>query len=242
MPTRREVRVLNSPAELFRAAAEEFAKRADAAVQHHGNFTVALSGGFTPKGLNEVLAGSDFASLPWDKVLFFWGDERHVPPDHADSNYRMAQESLLSKVAVPQQNIFRIEAEDPDAARAAVDYERTITATFGLKPGEFPRFDLILLGIGTEGHTASLFPGSAAMLEEKRLVVSNWVEKLKTERITFTFPVLNHASCVIFLASGRDKAEIVQKILGDSSEELPAKMVQPTNGDLLWFLDKQARP
>jgi len=242
MPARVEIRVLNSPAELFRAAAEEFSKRAEAAVQHHGNFTVALSGGSTPRGLNEVLAGSDFASLPWDKILFFWGDERHVPPDHGDSNYRMSQESLLSKVPVRQQNIFRIRAEDPDATRAAVDYERVITRIFGLQQGEFPRFDLILLGIGTEGHTASLFPGSAAMGEEVRLVVSNWVEKLQTERITLTFPVLNHAACVMFLASGREKADIVQKILGDSTEVLPAKMVQPFDGDLVWFLDKAARP
>ncbi|HTR64708.1 MAG TPA: 6-phosphogluconolactonase [Terriglobales bacterium] len=232
------VRVLDSAGALFQAAAEEFAARATAAVKQSGRFAVALSGGSTPKGMFSLLATSAFSSVPWDKTFFFWGDERHVPPDNPESNYRMAHEALLAKIPARPANVFRIKAEDSDAARAALDYERVITTFFGLKPGEFPRFDLILLGLGPEGHVASLFPGSAAMEETQRLVVANWVEKFHTNRITFTFPVLNHAACVMFLASGAGKAAIVKQILSDPTAGLPAQRVRPTDGDLLWFLDK----
>jgi len=242
MAARREIRILNSADELFRAAAEEFAGRAAEAVQLRGRFCVALSGGSTPKTLYALLASGAIPGIPWDKIFLFWGDERHVPPDDPESNYRMVKESLLAKVSLPAGNVFRIKAEDPDAARAAADYERTLVSFFGLQPGEFPRFDLILLGLGPEGHVASLFPGSAAMNEKKRLVVSNWVEKFKTDRITFTFPVLNHGACVMFLASGQGKAAIVKQVLEDDGEPLPAKLVQPEDGDLLWFLDKDAAP
>ena len=242
MAARREIRILNSADELFRAAAEEFAARAAEAVQLRGRFCVALSGGSTPKTLYALLASGAIPGIPWDKIFLFWGDERHVPPDDPESNYRMVKESLLAKVSLPAGNVFRIKAEDPDAARAAADYERTLVSFFGLQSGEFPRFDLILLGLGPEGHVASLFPGSAAMNEKKRLVVSNWVEKFKTDRITFTFPVLNHAACVMFLASGQGKAAIVKQVLEDDGEPLPAKLVQPEDGDLLWFLDKDAAP
>jgi len=241
MATRREIRVLASSGALFQAAAEEFAKRASEAVQLRGRFCVALSGGSTPKSLYSLLASGAIPGIPWDKTFFFWGDERHVPPSDPESNYRMVRESMLSKIAVPEKNVFRIKAEDADAARAAADYERTLILFFALQPGEFPRFDLVLLGIGPEGHVASLFPGSAAMNEKKHLVVSNWVEKFKTDRITFTFPVLNNAACVMFLASGQGKAAIVKQVLEGNGEELPAKLVQP-DGDLLWFLDKDAAP
>jgi len=242
MVTRREIRVLDTPDALFRAAAEEFGRRASAAVQQHGRFCVALSGGSTPRSLYRLLASGAIPSLPWQKTLIFWGDERHVPPDHADSNYRMVQEALLSRVALPSENVFRIKAENPDAAGAALDYEKILTECFRLKPGQFPSFDLILLGTGTEGHTASLFPDSAALAERQRLVVSNWVEKLHTDRITFTLPVLNHAACVMFLVSGRDKAAIVHELLNPNQNagQLPAQMVQPIDGELLWFLDKDA--
>ncbi len=152
-------------------------------------------------------------SIPWDKIYFFWGDERHVPPDDAESNYRMANEALLSKVPVPPGNVFRIHSEEKDASIAASQYEQTLQQFFHLAPGDFPRFDLIYLGLGPDGHAASLFPDSAALNERRRLVVANWVEKFKTDRITFTFPVLNAAACVVFLASGPDKAAIVHQVL-----------------------------
>ena len=232
-----DIRILNAPQELFQAAAAEFIALASTAIRRHGKFTVALSGGSTPKSLYSVLARS---ALPWDKIFFFWSDERHVPPDHPDSNYRMAKEALLSKVPVPPENIFRVRAEEKDANVVAKDYEEALKLFFRLKPGEFPRFDLILLGLGPDGHTASLFPNTAALNETKRLVVANWVEKFKTNRITFTYPVLNYAACVIFLVSGGDKSEIVREVLENPGADLPSQKVHPANGRLLWLLDKDA--
>ncbi len=232
-----DIRILNAPQELFQAAAAEFNALASTAIRDHRKFTVALSGGSTPKTLYSVLARSAF---PWDKIFFFWSDERHVPPDHPDSNYRMAKEALLSKVPVPPENIFRVRAEEKDANVVAKDYEEALKLFFRLKPGEFPRFDLILLGLGPDGHTASLFPNTAALNETKRLVVANWVEKFKTNRITFTYPVLNYAACVIFLVSGGDKSEIVREVLENPGADLPSQKVHPANGRLLWLLDKDA--
>ena len=187
MPAQPEIRILKTAAELFEAAAAEFAAQASQAVRASGRFTVALSGGSTPKALYSLLATK--SNIPWDKIYFFWGDERHVPPDHPESNYRMANEALLSKVPVRPENIFRIHAEEKDAAAAALQYEQALKDFFHLSPGQFPRFDLVLLGTGPDGHTASLFPGTAALNETQRLVVANWVPKFNTHRITFTFPV-----------------------------------------------------
>ena len=232
-----DIRILNTPQELSQAAAAEFIALASAAIRDHGKFTVALSGGSTPKSLYSVLARS---ALPWDKIFFFWSDERHVPPDHPESNYRMAKEALLSKVPVPPENIFRVRAEEKNANVVAKDYEEALRSFFGLRPGEFPRFDLILLGLGPDGHTASLFPNTAALNETKLLVVANWVEKFKANRITFTYPVLNNAACVIFLVSGADKADMVRTVLEDGRADLPSQRVHPVNGRLLWLLDKGA--
>src|SRR5438445_9789269 len=202
-----DIRILNTPQELFQAAAAEFIALASAAIRDHGKFTVALSGGSTPKSLYSVLARS---ALPWDKIFFFWSDERHVRPDHPESNYRMAKEALLSKVPVPPENIFRVRAEEKDANVVARDYEEALRSFFRLRPGEFPRFDLILLGLGPDGHTASLFPNTPVLNETKRLVVATSVEKFNTNRITFTSPVLTYAACGIFQGSGGDKSEIVR--------------------------------
>jgi 6-phosphogluconolactonase len=238
MATQPEIRILNTAADLFQAAAKEFIALAADAIASRGRFCVALSGGSTPKGLYALLA--TMPSVPWDKIYFFWGDERHVPPSDPESNYRMVNESLLSKVPVPSENVFRIHAEEKDTDVAAREYEQILRTVFHLQPGEFSRFDLILLGIGPEGHIASLFPDSSALSEKTRLVVANWVEKFKTYRITFTFPVLNQAACVMFLASGSDKAPIVHEILENPNAGLPAQRVRPTNGRLLWMLDRAA--
>jgi 6-phosphogluconolactonase len=235
-----EIRILDTPADLFRAAATEFGQLAADAVRVKGRFTVALAGGSTPKSLYELLAGDLVPNLPWDKIYFFWGDERHVPPDHPDSNYRMANEAMLSKVPAPAQNISRIHGEEKDANAAARAYEQEIKTFFRLRPGEFPRFDLILLGTGPDGHTASLFPGSTALQENSRLVVPNYVEKFKSYRITLTLPVLNHAACVMFLVSGAEKASIVREILENPSAGLPSQTVRPANGELVWLLDRAA--
>ncbi|HET8608585.1 MAG TPA: 6-phosphogluconolactonase, partial [Burkholderiales bacterium] len=184
-----DIRIVENPQALARVAADEFLRRAVVAVQRNGKFSIALSGGSTPKALYSLLA-TDPASkrdLPWDKTHVFWGDERPVPPDHADSNFRMAHEALLSKVPVPAASVHRI-AGELAAEQAAVDYERALIECFGLQGGELPRFDLVLLGLGPEGHTASLFPGTRALHEERRLAVANWVGKFDSERITLTAP------------------------------------------------------
>lgn len=234
-----EIRILNTPAELFQAAAEEFAALAVQAVQRNGKFTVALSGGSTPKSLYSLLASGSVPNIPWDKIFFFFGDERFVPPDHPDSNYRMVHETgLFSKVFSDQ--VFRVLTEEKDADTAARDYEQTIQKFFNLKPGEFARFDLILLGLGPDGHTASLFPGTAALNEKNRLVVANWVEKFRSYRITFTLPVLDHAACDMFLVSGKDKADMVRQVLADKNADLPSQKVHPVDGRLVWLLDAAA--
>jgi len=233
-----ELRIFATPAHLFRGAAEEFCAQAVAAVAQHGGFTVALSGGSTPKGLYQLLASGAFPNLPWDKTYFFFGDERHVPPDHPDSNYRMAHDAMLSNA--PAANVFRIPAEMKDAGAAASVYEQTLRSFFRLGPGELPRFDLILLGLGPDGHCASLFPGTDALTETKKLVVANWVDKFKTHRVTFTYPVLNDAACVMFLSCGADKASILREVLENPQAGLPSQKVRPTNGRLLWMVDRAA--
>jgi 6-phosphogluconolactonase len=234
-----EIRIVNTPAELFQAAATEFATLASQAVQSHGRFSVALSGGSTPKTLYALLASGSVPNIPWDKIFFFFGDERFVPPDHPDSNYRMAREAgLFAKV--PDDHVFRLRTEEKDADTAALQYEQTLGKFFGLQPGEFPRFDLVLLGLGPDGHTASLFPGTAALNEKIRLVVANWVDKFQSYRITLTLPVLNRAACVLFLVSGADKANIVREVLKNENANLPSQKVRPADGKLLWLLDRAA--
>jgi len=237
-----DLRIVDDLRGLSQAAAEEFVTQATGTVRANGRFTVALSGGSTPKSLFSLLASTFRDQLPWDKMFFFWGDERHVPPDHPESNYRMAYEALLSKVPVPAENVFRVPAENPDANQAAADYEQTLRKFFQLSPGTFPRLDLILLGMGPDGHTASLFPGTSGLREKSRLVVANWVEKFKAYRITFTLPVLNNAAVATFLVGGADKAETVREVLEGSqpAELFPSKLIHPTNGRLMWMLDQAA--
>src|SRR3979490_3256648 len=189
MPSTRTVDVLATAADLFHAAAEEFVRVARAAIGAQGRFSVALSGGSTPRALYSLLAAS-YADFVWSRIFLFFGDERHVPPTDPESNYRMVNESLLTKIAIPAENVFRVAAENPDAAPAAAEYDAQLRRFFEIKSGEFPRFDLILLGLGPDGHTASLFPDSPALTEESRLVDANWVAKVNTHPITLTFPGL----------------------------------------------------
>lgn len=237
-----EIRTLTTPQELFEAGAEVVAHSAKEAVDERGRFTIALSGGSTPRSLYNLLATNARTSLPWDKMFFFFGDERHVPPTDNESNFKMADEAMLSKLPIPKQNIFRVPAENPDAAAAAAAYEQTIREFFALQPGQFPVFDLILLGLGPDGHTASLFPGTEALIEKTRLVVSNRVEKFNTDRITLTLPVLNAARTVAFLVSGTDKAPALQAVLQSDApaEQYPAKLIHPANGKLIWLVDRGA--
>jgi 6-phosphogluconolactonase len=172
----------------------------------------------------------------------FFGDERCVPPDHPGSNYRMAREALLQKVPLPEANVHRIRAEIHSPSRAAFEYEAEIRKTFGLDPVSAPRFDLILLGMGADGHTASLFPGTAAISERDRLVVAHWVPRLDSQRITMTLRVLNAAELVIFLVAGEEKATAVRAVLqsGTTENALPARLVDPLDGRMIWMLDRAA--
>jgi 6-phosphogluconolactonase len=242
---RPDIRILADADELFRVAVEEFVRLANEAVGAGESFTVALSGGSTPNGVYRLLADEKTgfrARVPWNKVHVFWGDERHVPPDNPESNYHMANETLLARVPIPSENIHRIHAENPDATEAAEEYIEALREFFHLAAGLLPRFDLILLGMGPDGHTASLFPGTTAAFEQTRLVVAPWIEKFKTYRITLTPPVLNHAACVIFLVSGEEKAKTLRAVLGGpyQPEHLPAQIVRPVDGRLLWMVDRAA--
>jgi 6-phosphogluconolactonase len=248
MPTRllnnpkANVRAYADGQELALKAARSFARLADQYVVGSGRFTVALSGGSTPKIMLSLLAGDPFRdTVPWSSIYFFWGDERTVPPDHNDSNYRMATEALLSHVPVPSENVFRIPADDPDPEKAAADYEKTISDFFQIKGGQ-PRFDLIMLGMGPDGHTASLFPGTTALKVTDRIVVSNWVEKFNTYRITLTAPAINAARNVMFLAGGADKAETLKGVLEGPyiPDTYPSQMIRPQDGSLFWMVDEAA--
>lgn len=236
-----QVRVFSSQQELFRAAAEEFCSIGADAIRERGRFSVALSGGSTPRGLHQELVTNFSSALPWKDVFFFWGDERHVPPDFPESNFRMANETLLAPLHIAPDHIIRMPGEIPDANQAAAIYEERLREFLRPAAGEFPRFDFILLGMGPDGHTASLFPGTKALDEKERWVVGNWVEQHSTYRITFTYPVLNHAANVMFLISGGgEKPEMVRRALREPSANLPCQRVQPVNGNLMWYLDGQA--
>ncbi len=234
------LKVVADADELSRAAVEEIARCAREAVAARGRFTFVLSGGNTPRTIYSRLAVEKKDSLAWEKIFIFFGDERHVPPDHPDSNFRMAKESLLSRVPIPAGNVHRIQAE-LDANGAATEYAQEMSLFFGLEPGDQPRFDLVLLGMGDDGHTASLFPGTKALGEKSQTVVANDVPKLNTQRITLTYPVLNSAAEVMVMLSGAGKAEILSEVLrsGDAIK-FPILGVRPEQGRLLWLADAAA--
>ena len=245
MPRNSEIRILPDANAVAQTAADEFVKLAREAIQRKGTFMVALSGGSTPKMLYSLLADRTQKhtgpEIPWAQIHLFWGDERHVPPDHADSNYRMANEAMISKIPIPAQNVHRVQAENNDATAAAADYDETLVKVFNLSDKQLPRFDLILLGMGPDGHTASLFPGSSGVQELSNRVIPNWVQKFNSLRITFTRPVLNNAAEVLLLVCGSDKAPALSEVMGAGDPNTyPVKYVQPTDGKLMWLLDRAA--
>ena len=199
---------------------------------------VTLSGGSTPRRMHELLA--EDMGIDWSRVHLYWGDERTVPPENEQSNYRMACDTLLQRVTIPADHIHRMHGEDNPRA-AAEAYEEELRETFGVTAGELPRFDLIVLGIGADGHTASLFPGTAALDERERWVVANDVPQLQTTRITLTYPVLNNAAMLLFLVAGADKVEAVQRIFTpDNVAPPPAAGAHAVDGVTLWMLDAKA--
>lgn len=240
----RSVEVFPNGTEIALRAAAEVVRIAREAAAARGVFTMALSGGSTPKVLYSLLAEHPSLrnSLSWDKMKVFFGDERHVGPGHADSNFQMAWDAMLSKAPLRPEQIHRIKGEYSDAAQAAAEYEDEIRREFNLQAGAFPRFDLILLGMGNEGHTLSLFPGTRALGETQRIVTHNWVGKLFTDRITLTAQAANNAANVIFMIAGCDKACALKAVLEGPHEpdQLPAQMIQPANGTLSWLIDGAA--
>jgi 6-phosphogluconolactonase len=240
----REIRILPDGVAIAKRAAQEFVQAASAAVRERGTFNVSLAGGSTPKALYGLLVNDSTlrSQVPWDKTHLFFGDERHVPPDHPDSNFRMATEAMISKSPLKPEQVTRIKGEYPDAEQAALEYEKTLREYFKLKDGEYPRFDLLLAGMGNEGHTLSLFAGTRALHADGRIVVRNWVGKLYTERITLTAPAASNAAEIIFMVTGADKALALKAVLEGpyEPEQLPAQLLQPGKGELLWLVDAAA--
>ncbi len=232
---------------LTMAAARRFAQLAINAVKDHGVFAVALSGGSTPKVLYRLMATDKAirSKIPWSKIHFFFGDERHVPPDHPESNFRMANEAMFQPLPARPLHIHRVLGELASASMAAEQYEADLSEFFeprALLDEGFPRFDLIFLGMGPDGHTASLFPHSAGLRETTRWVVANWVEQFKTDRITMTFPVLNAAAEVVLFVSGPEKAPVLANVLNQDGggPRFPVQSVRPGHGIKRWMLDAPA--
>lgn len=245
-PVNREVRAYPGLEALSRGAAEEVVRLAAATVAGRGHVAMVLAGGHTPRPLYQLLAGEYRERIPWPQVHLFWGDERCVPPDHPDSNFALAYETLISKVLLPSENIHRVPVELDPPEKAALAYEQVLRGFFHPSSAEgrpFPSFDLILLGVGEDGHTASLFPDDP-VLEEKR----RWVVAVRAPaafpppwRITLTLPVLNHAKSVVFLVSGSGKGEVVRRIMSDpeaACQRYPAAMVHPRER-LFWLIEKE---
>ena len=225
------VRRLGDPDAVARCAADVTGAALRAAVAERGIFTIALAGGDTPRRTYAQLAAQ--RDLAWERVEFFWGDERPVPPDHPDSNYAMAEEALLRPLGIDPRRIHRIEAERSDLARAADDYEEALA--------KFPILDLVLLGMGTDGHTASLFPHTAALSETRRSVVANDVPQLDTRRITITFPLIERARAVLVLVTGAAKADALAQVLNGplDLQRLPSQRLRDL-AHVEWLVDSEA--
>ena len=234
-----ELHVVHTTEEAAQANATFVAALAEECLRTQDRFTIALSGGSTPRRLYQVLASPPYdEEMAWDRWHIFWGDERCVPPDHEDSNFRMAKEALLDHISIPLAQVYRMRGEiEPE--EAAEEYETAVLDGFQTPA---PSFDLILLGVGDDGHTASLFPGTLALQEKHKLVVSNWSPSLQVHRITFTLPLINAARVVAFLDTDESKAEVLRRVLEPAPREgvLPAAMIRPTDGTVHWFLTKEA--
>ena len=237
-----EILVGSDADETLRIAAGQFAAMARKLAAEKGSFFVALSGGSTPRRLFQTLAAEPFISLvPWEVTHFFWGDERNVAPSQPESNYGMARELLLSRVPVPVANVHRIPTGDGTAIEAAELYQRTLRAQLPTTE-KLPRLDYNLLGLGSNGHTASLFPHRPTLHEQERLVVADHVDEVNAWRITLTAPVLNNATQITFLVISEEKAEVVPKVLQGSRDPdtMPAQLIAPRNGSMAWVLDPAA--
>jgi 6-phosphogluconolactonase len=234
-----EVCLLNDPEAVGLRAASIFRDRSKIAVASKGRFSVAVSGGSTPLRLYEILGSTFRNDIPWDRTEIFWADERCVPPDHGDSNYKGVHDTLLSRIDISAANIHRIKGE-MSSEEGAREYEEELKRYFANSGSS--SFDLVMLGLGEDGHTASLFPGSPLLSETKRFAVPVYVEKLRSWRITLAIPVLNNSSSILFLVTGLKKAGILKEILGDSgnSQKHPAGLISPVAGGITWLIDREA--
>ncbi len=225
---------------LAETAADEVLRISHEAIASRGVFRVALGGGPTPRPLHEILAGC--TSERFGRWHFYWGDERYVPPDHPDSNFLMAQQTLIGRVPVAAHHVHRVLTEQGPPAAVASAYEEELRASFGCGPAEIPRFDLMLMGMGPDGHTASLFPGSPLLREQEALVASCFEPSVSSHRITMTLPLINAARAVIFTVAGAAAAPALRDVLDDrvAPEQRPARLVCPTDGTLLWIVDEAA--
>lgn len=234
------LQIFDDPEAVARAVTQKLLELGREAIAQRGLFRVALAGGSTPKRMYRELAQMP-EGLDWSRVHVFFGDERCVPPDHPDSNYRLAFDELLQQVPIPHSQVHRIPAENPNPQAAASEYETTLRNIFGADRA-WPVFDLILLGMGPDGHTASLFPGTTALDETSRWVAATWVERLQTWRITLTFPAINAARQVLFAVTGADKADRLAQVLGRNGggNDLPAARIRTSGGGATWFVDREA--
>ena len=239
----RRILVCQTPENLFEAAVQFVVQSLTFQPDAGKTYSVALSGGSTPQRLFARLAAEPYRSqVDWSSIRIFWGDEREVPPDHSESNFRMAKENLLDHVPIPPDQVFRMEGERP-AQEAAARYEEVLHRAFSHKNKEgVPRFDLILLGMGSDGHTASLFPETLVLEEREQWVAAPWVEKFHTHRITLTPPVFNAAKRVLFVVGGSDKDKAAEAVLEGPFQpnRYPAQIVNPGRGDVVWLLDREA--
>lgn len=225
--------------EMWQFMAAKWREIASDAIEGKGYFAVAVSGGKTPVGFYQRLAA--ISGLPWSKTHIFLVDERFVPLFHPESNYGMLRENLLKKISIPAQNLHYISTLESSPSAAAEIYEEELRAFFKLPEGGVPEFDLILLGIGEDGHTASLFPGSEALKERKHLTAPVTLNRLLRDRVTLTLPVINNAKNVVFLVSGKHKAAVARKLLDEKDHSLPASMVKPEKGRLFFLMESEAR-
>ncbi len=249
-----EVRVFEDKNQLSLAGAELVCRSANSAAGERGAFTLLLAGGGTPRALYELLAGESFSGrMPWSATVLFWGDERFVPPEHPESNFRAARLAMIARAPLPPENVHPVPTADyPDAPSAALAYDSTLREyfrksenTIKTSTGNFPRFDLVLLGMGADGHTASLFPGSSALREDSRLAVAVDAPRgyRTAERVSVTLPVLSGAATVLFMVTGSEKRPALSAVLGDPGQarrKYPAAMVRPHSGRLIWYLDREA--
>jgi len=238
-----EVRLFEDLRAMSAAAADHVSQVALDAVRTHGRFAIALSGGNTPRPLYALLAKEPHASrIPWDVVHVFWGDERCVPLDRPDNHYTMASDLFLSKVPIPDANIHRMRGEASDPKDAAREYESELHSFFGPEKADFPRFDLVLLGLGDDGHTASLYPGAEGLKKFSRLVVAHYVPQRSQYRITLTYPVINNARQICFLVVGKEKSQALRSVLRLETAEpmVPAHGIKPIDGKIVWFVDQGA--